>query len=343
MRLKKLVLVGFKSFPDKTTLHFDEGITCIVGPNGCGKSNIADAFRWVLGEQSAKSLRGSKMPDVIFAGTSHRKAVNVAEVSLTLTDIQGLLPIEYEEITIMRRLHRNGESEYFLNGNLVRLKDVQNLFLDSGIGKNAFSIFEQGKIDQVINYNALERRYIFEEAAGILRFLQRKREALKRLELADQNCARARDIYLEVEKQIIVLKDQAEKAKLFKENQELLERLEKTGYVLRWNSLEKKWLEVDGQCERQEEQLNKYKTELVEVEKRSQKVKNLLQVEERDLRLRNEELFRIQNEKEIGQRDLQANQNRLYEVVEKEKKIQFEMEEIKGGQKDRQKMSSSKK
>src|ERR1700722_7329666 len=141
MRLKKIVLSGFKSFAERTTLHFDAGITCIVGPNGCGKSNIADAFRWVLGEQSAKSMRGSKMPDVIFAGTTHRKPLNFAEVTITLCNECGLLPIEFSEVAVTRRLHRNGESDYFINRNQVRMKDVQSLFLDSGMGKNTFSIF----------------------------------------------------------------------------------------------------------------------------------------------------------------------------------------------------------
>src|SRR6186997_1824895 len=134
MHLERLEISGFKSFSDRSELAFDRGVTAIVGPNGCGKSNIADAFRWVLGEQSAKSLRGSKMPDVIFAGTTQRKPLNYAEVSLTLTEVQGALPIDYEEVTITRRLHRNGESEYLLNGNSVRLKDLQTLFLDSGVG-----------------------------------------------------------------------------------------------------------------------------------------------------------------------------------------------------------------
>ena len=227
MRLKKIALLGFKSFADKTILHFDSGITCIVGPNGCGKSNIADAFRWVLGEQSAKSMRGNKMPDIIFAGTTHRKPLNFAEISLTLTDIQGALPIDYEEVTITRRLHRSGESEYLLNGNLVRLKDLHTLLLGSGIGRNAFSIFEQGKLDQVISYSPQERRYIFEEAAGILRFLQRKKEALKKLEQADHNLARVQDIYLEVEKQISTLENQAKKARIFKEQKQELDLLEK--------------------------------------------------------------------------------------------------------------------
>ena len=225
MRLKKISIVGFKSFADKTVLHFDAGITCIVGPNGCGKSNIADAFRWVLGEQSAKSMRGAKMPDVIFAGSLRRKPLNYAEVSLTLTEINGSLPIEYEEVTVTRRLHRDGESEYLLNSNPIRLKDLQSLFLGSGVGKNAFSIFEQGKLDQVISSTPYERRHIFEEAAGILRFLQRKKETLKRLEESDINLSRVRDIHAEVEKQMQTLEKQAQKARIYKEQKSLLEQL----------------------------------------------------------------------------------------------------------------------
>lgn len=240
MRLKKIVLVGFKSFAEKTALHFDSGVTCIVGPNGCGKSNIADAFRWVLGEQSAKSLRGNKMPDVIFAGASQRKPLNFAEVSITLTDIQGSLPIEYEEITITRRLHRSGESEYFINSNPVRLKDIHSLLFDSGIGRNSFSIFEQGKIDQVINFSPFERRFIFEEAAGIVRFLHRKQETFKKLEQAELNLSRAADIHHEVEKNISILQGQAEKALIYKEHQLRLSVLEKSSFLLRWVLYEKK-------------------------------------------------------------------------------------------------------
>ena len=146
MRLKKLTILGFKSFADKTVLHFDAGITCIVGPNGCGKSNIADAFRWVLGEQSAKSMRGNKMPDVIFAGTTHRKPLNVAEVSLTLTDVQGALPIDYEEITIARRLHRSGESDYLLNGNHCSTERSSISFSGFGSRTECFFHFRTRKI-----------------------------------------------------------------------------------------------------------------------------------------------------------------------------------------------------
>lgn len=227
MRLKKIKLLGFKSFGESTHVDFIDGITAIVGPNGCGKSNLADAFRWVLGEQSAKSLRGGRMQDVIFAGASSRKPLNFAEVSLTLTDINGALPIDYEELTVTRRVHRDGESEYFLNKHPVRLREVQSLFLDSGVGRSAFSIFEQGKIDQVIHLSPQERRVLFEEAAGILRFLQRKSEALRKLEQTDLNLHRAQDIHAEVERQIVVLERQAEEARLYKRQKEQFESLDK--------------------------------------------------------------------------------------------------------------------
>lgn len=340
MRLKRLVISGFKSFADKTILNFDAGITCIVGPNGCGKSNIADAFRWVLGEQSAKSMRGGKMPDVIFAGATTRKPLNVAEVSLTLSNLEGVLPIDYEEVTITRRLYRNGESEYLLNGNIVRLKDLQNLFLGSGIGKNAFSIFEQGKLDHIINYTPFERRGIFEEAAGILRFLERKREAMKRLDQADQNLNRAKDIHQEVEKQIVVLREQAEKAKKFKDNKELLEGLEKTSFVLRWNYLEKKWTDAELSIKKQESVLNEFKESLSQYQIKGQEIKSQLQQDEKTFRTKNEELFNIRHNKEMHIRENQTLQQRLQEAQQKEKKIKREIEELRLLQQTRHKTLS---
>lgn len=335
--LKKLVIVGFKSFAEKTTFHFDAGVTCIVGPNGCGKSNVVDAFRWVLGEQSAKSMRGNKMPDVIFSGTSQRKSLNIAEVSLTLADVQGALPIEYEEVTLTRRLHRNGESDYLINGHVVRLKDVQNLFLDSGMGRHAFSIFEQGKIDQVINYSPLERRYIFEEAAGILRFLQRKREALKRLEQADQNLDRVKDIHKEVEQHILVLKKQAEKAKIFKENQAQLEELEKGSYALRWGQLEKKWVEAEKKQQAQKQVMDDLSEGFSQLQARNQETKVSVQQQEKNFRTKSEELYKIGSEKEIHTREHLSNQEYLKEAQHKEKKLKRELEELKITQQSRQK------
>jgi len=328
VRLKKLVIIGFKSFADKTVLNFDAGISCIVGPNGCGKSNIADAFRWVLGEQSAKSMRGNKMPDVIFAGTNHRKPLNFAEVSLTMTDIQGALPIEYEEVTITRRLHRSGESEYFLNNNPVRLKDLQNLFLDSGVGRHAFSIFEQGKLDQVISNTPIERRHIFEEAAGINRFLQRKREALKRLEQADQNWSRLKDIHQEVEKQIRTLQVQAEKAVQYKENKILFERLEKASYVLRWQGLDQKIQSVESRNQQLETKLDSLKASYAAWQEKNHAAKAEIQNHELSLRAKSEDLYKIRNVREIQLRDKETLQERLVEAQQKEKKLKRELEEL---------------
>lgn len=340
MRLKKIAVLGFKSFADKTVLHFDAGITCIVGPNGCGKSNIADAFRWVLGEQSAKSMRGAKMPDVIFAGTTHRKPLNFAEVSLTLTDVQGTLPIDYEEVTITRRLHRSGESEYLLNNNLVRLKDLQTLFLGSGVGRNAFSIFEQGKLDQVISYTPIERRYIFEEAAGILRFLQRKKEALKRLEQADLNLSRVQDIHLEVQKQIHTLENQAKKARVFKEQKAELERLEKVSYVLRWQGLEKKQSDLQSKQTKQQKRLEECRLQGNRCQVQCQEAKLLYQQHEKALRTQSEQLLTLRGRQEMQTRERQSLQHRFKETQQREKKFKQELEDLALARQTRQKTLS---
>lgn len=337
MRLKKIAILGFKSFADKTALHFDAGITCIVGPNGCGKSNIADAFRWVLGEQSAKSMRGNKMPDVIFAGTTHRKSLNFAEVSLTLTDVQGTLPIDYEEITITRRLHRSGDSEYLLNGNLVRLKDLQTLFLGSGVGRNAFSIFEQGKLDQVISYTPQERRYIFEEAAGILRFLQRKKEALKKLEQADLNLSRVQDIHLEVEKQIQNLENQAKKARVFKEQKAELELLEKASYVLRWQGVEKKQSDLQAKHAKQQKQQEECLQQGNVRQVQCREAKQQRQQHEKMFRSKSEQLLTLRGQQEIQTRECQSLQQRLKEAQQREKKLKHEFEDLALARQTRQK------
>lgn len=328
MKLKKVKLYGFKSFADRTELEFDHGITGIVGPNGCGKSNISDAFRWVLGEQSAKSMRGGRMPDVIFAGTATRKPLNFAEVTITLTDTSGSLPTESDEVAVTRRLHRNGESEYFINKQQVRLKDLHELFLDTGIGKNAFSIFEQGKIDQVINYTPLERRYIFEEAAGILRFLQRKKEALRKLELSDQNTDRVKDIHREVEKQIITLEQQAEKAREYKQNRERLETCEKAFLVGKWESLDRRKKEVSQRLAEQQEKERLLTQALQETEQGQLEYKEHLAEVEQHYQKAREDLVRTKSQKEIQTREKSSQQERLKEATLKEKKWASELEEL---------------
>lgn len=181
MYLSKLELVGFKSFPRKTVLRFDEGITSIVGPNGCGKSNIIDAIRWVIGEQRASVLRSDKMENVIFNGTGNRKPLGMAEVSLTIENTKGILPTEYSEVTISRRLFRNGDSEYLLNKTQCRLKDIVELFMDTGMGANAYSVIELKMIETILSDRTGDRRQLFEEAAGVTRYKQRRREALRKL------------------------------------------------------------------------------------------------------------------------------------------------------------------
>ncbi len=216
MYLKALKLHGFKSFADQTTLRFEPGVTAVVGPNGCGKSNIADAIRWVLGEQSAKALRGGKMQDVIFEGADTRKAAQLCEVGLLLTDCEKQLGSEFHEIEIMRRVHRDGQSEYFFNGQACRLKDIQKMFMDTGIGRTSYSIMAQGQIDLILSSKPEERRSVFEEAAGITKYKSARREAMNKLALTEQNLARVADVIGEVSRQIGSLRRQAAKAMRFK-------------------------------------------------------------------------------------------------------------------------------
>jgi chromosome segregation protein len=328
VKLKRIKIFGFKSFADKVNLEFHEGITGVVGPNGCGKSNISDSFRWVLGEVSAKSLRGNKMEDVIFAGTHTRKPLNYAEVSITLTDIGGLLPTEFEELEITRRYHRSGESEFLINRQAVRMKDVQSLLLDSGIGKNAFSIFEQGKIDQVIQFTPLERRHIFEEAAGILRFLQRKREAMKKLEQTDQNISRVKDIHKEVEKQITVSAKQAEEARIYKEKKVLLQDLDKGLFVAKWHAFDEKIGKIQGRSEEQENQIANANENIANIERDLKKAKDHVEEGELELRAKSEEVYKARSEKQIKNRERQTHEERLKESSENQRRWQIELENI---------------
>jgi len=215
MHLQSLELFGFKSFADKTLFNFPEGVTAIVGPNGCGKSNLLDAIRWVLGEQSAKSLRGDEMADVIFNGTDNRKSLSFAEVSLTFTDCASELNVDWHDVRVTRRVYRDGNSDYLLNKTPCRLKDIQNLFADTGVGRSAYSMMEQGKIDMILSSRPEDRRAIFEEAAGITKYKTQKREALRKLEATEANLLRIGDIIKEVKRQIGSLQRQAGKARRY--------------------------------------------------------------------------------------------------------------------------------
>src|SRR6202453_1038713 len=226
MYLKSLNVVGFKSFADRTTLEFHPGVTAIVGPNGCGKSNVLDSIRWVLGEQSAKALRGGEMKDVIFSGTETRPPLGMAEVSLTFGDCEQDLGVAYNEVTITRRVFRDGASEYELNKVPCRLRDIHSLFMATGIGPSAYSIMEQGKIDQILSSRPEDRRAIFEEAAGITKYKSQKKEALRKLENTEANLVRLADIIREVKRQIGSLQRQAGKARRYQASFEELASLE---------------------------------------------------------------------------------------------------------------------
>ena len=226
MRLKTLELQGFKSFPDKTVLSFDHPLTAVVGPNGSGKSNISDAIRWVLGEQSVKQLRGGRMEDVIFGGTRLRKRQGFAQVSLTLDHCSGMLPDGGDEVTVTRRYYRSGESEYALNGQQVRLRDVNTLFMDTGLGQEGYALIGQGKIDEILSAKSTQRREIFEEAAGISRCRHQKEETERKLERTQENLLRIGDKLEELELQRAPLKEQAEKATKYLALQEELKVLE---------------------------------------------------------------------------------------------------------------------
>ncbi|HEY5653100.1 MAG TPA: chromosome segregation protein SMC, partial [Pontiella sp.] len=217
MYLKTLEIIGFKSFANKTKLAFEPGMTAVVGPNGCGKSNVSDAVRWVLGEQRARALRGAKMEDIIFNGTDSAKPLGMAEVSITLANCTESLGIEYDEVCITRRVFRSGESGYFLNRKACRLKDIQRLFMDTGIGTDSYSVLEQGKIDQILSARPDDRRTVFEEASGITKYKADKKEALRKLEHTEANLLRLDDVIREVKRQIISLQRQAGKARRFKE------------------------------------------------------------------------------------------------------------------------------
>jgi len=240
MRISKLILHGFKSFADKTEFDFRDGITVIVGPNGCGKSNVVDAVKWVLGEQRPTSLRGKEMADVIFSGTDGRKGLGFAEVSVVFDNSSHTLPIDYEEVSVTRRLYRSGESEYQINGNAVRLRDIRELLMDSGGGPGAMTVMEQGNIDRLLRADPHERRLVFEEAAGIAKYRARRKETHRKLERTNDNLARLRDILSEYETRQRSLKIQAGKARRFVEMTEDLKRKRLTGALARYTELNRR-------------------------------------------------------------------------------------------------------
>lgn len=261
MYLKSIEVQGFKSFANKIVFDFHNGITGIVGPNGSGKSNVADAVRWVLGEQSAKQLRGAKMEDVIFAGTQNRKPVGFAYVAITLDNSDHALPVEYDEVTVSRRVYRSGESEYKINGHSCRLRDVTEMFYDTGIGKEGYSIIGQGQIDKILSGKPDERRELFDEAAGIVKFKRRKSAAIKKLENERSNLVRVNDILSELEKQVGPLKQQSEKAKEYLNYKTDLKKYDVNAFLLETDRIRKETSELNGRLKIVDDDLEDSKSE----------------------------------------------------------------------------------
>lgn len=266
MYLKSVEMQGFKSFADKIYLDFNPGITAIVGPNGSGKSNISDAIRWVMGEQSVKSLRGSRMEDVIFSGTEVRKPQGFAEVSLVLDNSNGMFPVDYEEVTVTRRVYRSGEGEYFINRNACRLKDIHELFMDTGLGREGYSIVGQGKIDEILSNKSEDRRRIFEETAGITKYKYRKNEAEKKLERTNENLVRVTDIMKELEGQIEPLRVQSEKAKKYLNLRDSLKTVEINASIAKIEKNKKDLEEAEKEYNAVSESIAKLQGETQETE-----------------------------------------------------------------------------
>ncbi len=327
MCLKRIEIFGFKSFHEKTELEISPGITAIIGPNGCGKSNIVDAIRWALGEQSIKSLRGSRMEDVIFNGTEQRKPLNFAEVSLTFENIQSNIDLEFSEINITRRLFRSGESQYFINKTPCRLKEIIELFYDTGIGKEAYSIIGQGKIDQILSARPEDRRAIFEEAAGIHKYKNRKKETFRRLKETADNLLRVSDLIEELNQQLSPLEEQAAVAKEYVSCRDRLRRLEvglltveisKT--ACKKENLQEKLDSLSLQNFEKYTLLNQMESDLAE------KRLSLSSGEEENSEIR-EKLQRIQAEKNRKSADMQLLQEKL-------RNLKRQMDEVKAAEKD---------
>ncbi len=328
MYLKKLEIQGFKSFADKINLDFNSGITAVVGPNGSGKSNIADAVRWVLGEQSAKTLRGSKMEDVIFAGTEHRKSVGFAEVSLTIDNSDSYLPVSYTEVTITRRVYRSGESEYYINKTSCRLKDIHELFLDTGIGRDGYSIIGQGRVDEILSTKSEDRRHIFEEASGIMKYKVRKQEAERKLDLTEQNLVRINDIINELEGQLEPLKEQSEAAKRYLSLRESLKELEINVYLDSIDKFKEKIKEYEGQYKDIKENIEAEERKLRNITAQNQLKTETLKTLEEKINEARDKFHIIESNLEKNSSEITLNNEKISSLEQNIKRLNEEVNEI---------------
>jgi chromosome segregation protein len=311
MQLSKLEIKGFKSFADKIVINFDEGITGIVGPNGCGKSNVVDSIRWVLGEQKTSALRSEKMENVIFNGTSQRSPQQMAEVSLTINNTKNILPTEYSQVTITRRLYRSGESEYLLNGVACRLKDITNLFLDTGVASNSYAIIELGMVDDILNDRDNSRRMLFEEAAGVSKFKKRKKETLKKLEDTDADLERVEDLLFEVEKNMKSLEKQAKQTEqYYKIKEDYKEKSIQLAKVV-VNKQKDELNHAQKQIESEQDRKTKLTTQLAEQEALIEKAKADLIIKEKTLSSRQKNINEFVSKIRAYESDKQIKNERL--------------------------------
>lgn len=338
--LKSIEIQGFKSFPNKTEIELVDGITGIVGANGCGKSNIVESLKWVLGEQSAKSLRGEKMEDVIFNGTKNRSPLSMADVTLTFDNYNHWLPLDYNEVAISRRIFRSGEGQYSINKSKVRLKDVVELFLDTGVGRDSYAIFEQGKIDRLLSESPMERRILFEDFAGISRFKFRKEEAERKLENARANIERVNDVIMNLEKEVVSLKEQAENASRYNELRADLRLQEMKFQALRVKNFESEIKTKSDQKKNAEAKLAPLQETMKEREEALIVTENDIQARETDLNAQRDKLSRAERDftevksrmesnrerKKLLENQIKTMESRLEEGEERRKVLQNELE-----------------
>lgn len=328
MYLKRLEMQGFKSFAEKIKLDFNCGITAVVGPNGSGKSNIADAIRWVLGEQSVKTLRGSKMEDVIFAGTEHRKPLGFAEVTIVLDNSDSTLPIDYEEVAITRRVYRSGESEYLINKTNCRLKDITELLLDTGIGRDGYSVIGQGRIDEILSTRSEDRRQIFEEASGIMKYKVRKHDAEKKLELTRQNLERINDIIAELESQLEPLREQSEKARRFLDLREELKVLEVNVYLDSMKKFRDRLEVMDKQLKTVQDQINDENNKLDEITRSNKEKTDLLKTMDERLEEAKQLFYEMEGNLERCSSEIKLNQEKIANLMQNIERLDTEKAEL---------------